>query len=42
MKSAVDYSIAIKQHQQRLFHSLIIAEWQVRQKEDRIYGTKEG
>jgi len=29
MKGTVDYSIAIKQHQKRLFHSLIIAEWRV-------------
>ncbi|MFC1984648.1 iron-containing alcohol dehydrogenase [Chloroflexota bacterium] len=29
MEGTVDYVITVKQHQKRLFHSLIIAEWQV-------------
>jgi hypothetical protein len=27
VEGAVDNGIAVKQHQKRLFHSLIIAEW---------------
>ena len=29
MEGTVDYIITVKQHQKRLFHSLIIAEWRV-------------
>ncbi len=35
MEGAVDYVITIKQHQQWLFHSLIIAEWEGKTEEGR-------
>jgi len=42
MEGAVDKGITIKQHQKRLFHSSIIAEWQTRQKESGIIRNKGG